>query len=158
MKRRTASPIPCRMLSSANVAREKPIPRDLWHALLFYTTGEVVRPVALSTADSALLPRVLATLGMCRMRSAKVSINGAGKIICASSRNIGSPTWTAELRLRTRSPTWSPRCNRPYRVRLVACTRFALWRTPVLALFKVRRKKNPFFQKPEHLANARAKL
>jgi hypothetical protein len=32
--------------------REKPIPRDLWHALLFYTTGEVVRPVALSTADS----------------------------------------------------------------------------------------------------------
>jgi len=28
--------------------REKPIPRDLWHALLFYTTGEVIRPVALS--------------------------------------------------------------------------------------------------------------
>lgn len=24
-------------------ARNKPIPRDLWHALLFYTTGEVVR-------------------------------------------------------------------------------------------------------------------
>jgi hypothetical protein len=27
--------------------REKPIPRDLWHALLFYTTGEVIRPLAL---------------------------------------------------------------------------------------------------------------
>lgn len=25
--------------------REKPIPRDLWHALIFYTTGEVLRPV-----------------------------------------------------------------------------------------------------------------
>jgi hypothetical protein len=24
-------------------ARDKPIPRDLWHALLFYTTGEIVR-------------------------------------------------------------------------------------------------------------------
>jgi len=37
--------------------REKPIPRDLWHALLFYTTGEVIRPLALdssgSTASSA---------------------------------------------------------------------------------------------------------
>lgn len=28
--------------------REKPIPRDLWHALLFYTTGEVIRPLASS--------------------------------------------------------------------------------------------------------------
>jgi hypothetical protein len=26
--------------------RDKPIPRDLWHALLFYTTGEVIRPLA----------------------------------------------------------------------------------------------------------------
>ncbi len=25
--------------------RDKPIPRDLWHALVFYTTGEVIRPV-----------------------------------------------------------------------------------------------------------------
>jgi len=25
--------------------RNKPIPRDLWHALIFYTTGEVLRPV-----------------------------------------------------------------------------------------------------------------
>lgn len=24
-------------------ARDKPIPRDLWHALLFYTTGEIIR-------------------------------------------------------------------------------------------------------------------
>jgi hypothetical protein len=28
--------------------REKPIPRDLWHALLFYTTGEVIRPLSLN--------------------------------------------------------------------------------------------------------------
>jgi len=25
--------------------RDKPIPRDLWHALIYYTTGEVIRPV-----------------------------------------------------------------------------------------------------------------
>jgi hypothetical protein len=36
--------------------REKPIPRDLWHALLFYTTGEVIRPVASNAADSARAP------------------------------------------------------------------------------------------------------
>jgi hypothetical protein len=33
--------------------REKPIPRDLWHALLFYTTGEVIRPLALDSHGSA---------------------------------------------------------------------------------------------------------
>ena len=33
--------------------REKPIPRDLWHALLFYTTGEVIRPIAADNANSS---------------------------------------------------------------------------------------------------------
>jgi hypothetical protein len=33
--------------------REKPIPRDLWHALLFYTTGELIRPLALDGSGSA---------------------------------------------------------------------------------------------------------
>jgi hypothetical protein len=33
--------------------REKPIPRDLWHALLFYTTGEVIRPLALDASASS---------------------------------------------------------------------------------------------------------
>ena len=32
--------------------RDKAIPRDLWHALVFYTTGEVLRPV-LASAGSA---------------------------------------------------------------------------------------------------------
>ena len=32
--------------------RDKAIPRDLWHALIFFTTGEVVRPV-LAGADQA---------------------------------------------------------------------------------------------------------
>jgi hypothetical protein len=31
--------------------RDKPIPRDLWHALIFYTTGEVIKPVM--TAQTA---------------------------------------------------------------------------------------------------------
>jgi len=32
--------------------RDKAIPRDLWHALIFYTTGEVIRPI-LATTDVA---------------------------------------------------------------------------------------------------------
>ena len=33
--------------------RDKPIPRDLWHALVLYTTGEVIRPaLAAATASS----------------------------------------------------------------------------------------------------------
>jgi hypothetical protein len=32
--------------------RDKAIPRDLWHALIFYTTGEVIRPL-LNPADNA---------------------------------------------------------------------------------------------------------
>ena len=32
--------------------REKPIPRDLWHALLFYTTGELIRPLTLDSNSS----------------------------------------------------------------------------------------------------------
>jgi len=33
--------------------RDKPVPRDLWHALLFYTTGEVIRPAVFSADGSA---------------------------------------------------------------------------------------------------------
>lgn len=33
--------------------REKPIPRDLWHALIFYTTGEVIRPIMASEQKEA---------------------------------------------------------------------------------------------------------
>ncbi len=34
-------------------ARNKPIPRDLWHALLFYTTGEIVRRSLTGSPDGA---------------------------------------------------------------------------------------------------------
>jgi hypothetical protein len=33
--------------------RDKPIPRDLWHALIFYTTGEVIKPLMDEEADAA---------------------------------------------------------------------------------------------------------
>lgn len=33
--------------------RDKPIPRDLWHALVFYTTGEVIRPALASSSSTA---------------------------------------------------------------------------------------------------------
>jgi hypothetical protein len=42
--------------------RDKPIPRDLWHALIFYTTSEVLRPVMQDAAPepqsgNMILPR-----------------------------------------------------------------------------------------------------
>jgi len=36
--------------------RDKAIPRDLWHALIFYTTGEVIRPL-LTPADADNVPQ-----------------------------------------------------------------------------------------------------
>ena len=33
--------------------RDKPVPRDLWHALLFYTTGEVIRPAVFTSDQGA---------------------------------------------------------------------------------------------------------
>ena len=33
--------------------RDKPVPRDLWHALLFYTTGEIIRPAVFSPNPGA---------------------------------------------------------------------------------------------------------
>jgi len=33
--------------------RDKPIPRDLWHALVFYTTGEVIRTVLTSPSANS---------------------------------------------------------------------------------------------------------
>lgn len=33
--------------------RDKPVPRDLWHALLFYTTGEVIRPAVFESDQGA---------------------------------------------------------------------------------------------------------
>jgi hypothetical protein len=33
--------------------RDKPIPRDLWHALIFYTTGAVIKPVMDTEGDAS---------------------------------------------------------------------------------------------------------
>jgi hypothetical protein len=38
-----------RAINSECKQRDKPIPRNLWHALIFYTTGEVLRPVVKDT-------------------------------------------------------------------------------------------------------------
>lgn len=37
--------------------RSKAIPRDLWHALIFYTTGEVIKPLLTSTAGESQTPQ-----------------------------------------------------------------------------------------------------
>jgi len=33
--------------------RDKPVPRDLWHAFLFYPTGEIIRPTVISSDQGA---------------------------------------------------------------------------------------------------------
>ncbi|HUK54439.1 MAG TPA: hypothetical protein VL099_14220 [Candidatus Binatia bacterium] len=43
-------------LNHAFQAQAKPIPRDLWHALLFYTTGEVVRNMLAGAGHSTYSP------------------------------------------------------------------------------------------------------
>ncbi len=52
--------------------RDKPIPRDLWHALLFYTTGEVIRPLASTNTSSPPI-------------SSSVSTNSSGSSSAAPS-------------------------------------------------------------------------
>lgn len=36
--------------------RDKAIPRDLWHALIFYTTGEVIRPIMVAQHAQMIVP------------------------------------------------------------------------------------------------------
>ena len=54
--------------------RDKPIPRDLWHALIFYTTGEVIKPVMEEEADA---PENSATQN--GANAGNSSSNGAGE-------------------------------------------------------------------------------
>jgi hypothetical protein len=71
--------------------REKGIPRDLWHALIFYTTGEVIRPVITATnADG----------------SSDASISGASYTPYAIREGIYQRGWDGYLKLLTQF--WQP--------------------------------------------------
>jgi hypothetical protein len=100
-------------------ARGKPIPRDLWHALLFYTTGEIVKR-ALSAPDAS--GRHAGT------ESAEAAARGsAGPYTPYAYRYglyargwnnyqrglnaIGNPTWTAKSNLTPPWPAWCPHSN-----------------------------------------------
>ncbi len=71
--------------------REKGIPRDLWHALIFYTTGEVIRPViAVTNADG----------------SPDASVSGASYTPYAIREGIYQRGWDGYLKLLTQF--WQP--------------------------------------------------
>src|SRR3989475_2038440 len=74
--------------------RDKAIPRDLWHALIFYTTGEVLRPVL---ASSDATPR-----GELDLRS---SSSPAGSSTSASG---SSPTGSRENSRSTSAAGYTP--------------------------------------------------
>jgi hypothetical protein len=85
--------------------REKPIPRDLWHALLFYTTGEVVRPVAATNpASSAASPSSNSTSNPSEAPSPPVS--SSGYVPYAVREGLYRRGWENYLRVLTQY--WQP--------------------------------------------------
>src|SRR5215813_4777291 len=71
--------------------REKPIPRDLWHALLFYTTGEVIRPVAFDAAGAASSSSLAAGPSASSSNSTAPSSSSAASSSAANSNAPSAP-------------------------------------------------------------------
>ena len=82
--------------------RDKPIPRDLWHALLFYTTGEVIRPLASSNASSANP----SSSGATSSGSAPVAASSSGYVPYAVREGLYRRGWENYLRILTQY--WQP--------------------------------------------------
>jgi hypothetical protein len=72
---------------------QKPIPRDLWHALIFYTTGEIIRPVM--TAASATAEAI-----------SDSAIPGGGYTPYAVREGLYQRGWDGYLKLLTKF--WQP--------------------------------------------------
>ena len=79
--------------------RDKPIPRDLWHALLFYTTGEVIRPLAAASPASA----ALSSAGSATSSAASPS---SGYVPYAVREGLYKRGWEDYLRILTQY--WQP--------------------------------------------------
>lgn len=89
--------------------RNKAIPRDLWHALIFYTTGEVIRPVveASSQSDSAdALPPSKNSAPRNVQSAQDGSIPGGGYTPYAVREGLYQRGWSDYLNLLTRF--WQP--------------------------------------------------
>ena len=66
--------------------RDKAIPRDLWHALIFYTTGEVIRPV-LASSDAT-------PAGQLDLRSATSAAESSSNSSRENSRGSSATEYT----------------------------------------------------------------
>jgi len=88
--------------------RDKAIPRDLWHALIFYTTGEVIKPVldssrpsiaAQHSTESTMAPTAAST-------DQDGSVPGGGYVPYAIREGLYQRGWDDYLKLLTRF--WQP--------------------------------------------------
>ena len=84
--------------------RDKPIPRDLWHALLFYTTGEVIRPVAAGGPSSPA--SVAATPSLDPSTGGPAASVSSGYVPYAVREGLYKRGWEDYLRVLTQY--WQP--------------------------------------------------
>jgi hypothetical protein len=84
--------------------RDKPIPRDLWHALLFYTTGEVIRPLASNNLPS--LPAPSSTGETPPGPSPAAATSSSGYVPYAVREGLYKRGWENYLRILTQY--WQP--------------------------------------------------
>jgi hypothetical protein len=89
--------------------RDKAIPRDLWHALIFYTTGEVIRPVMNASSDPQLASAQAANPSAPDeplANSPNASVTVAGYTPYAVREGLYERGWDDYLKLLTRF--WQP--------------------------------------------------
>ena len=82
--------------------RDKPIPRDLWHALLFYTTGEVIRPLA---STNTLSPAISSS-GSTSSSGSSSAAPSSGYVPYAVREGLYKRGWENYLRILTQY--WQP--------------------------------------------------
>ena len=76
--------------------RDKPIPRDLWHALVFYTTGELVRRDLAYGTITMTSPRGTGSPTYQPYAARFGLYSGSWDRFRAMLDLIGSPTWMAK--------------------------------------------------------------
>jgi hypothetical protein len=87
--------------------RDKPIPRDLWHALIFYTTGEVIKPVMDAEGDAANDPITPSEArGSNTLPGGKHSSEGGNYTPYAKREGLYQRGWENYLEILTRY--WQP--------------------------------------------------
>jgi hypothetical protein len=86
--------------------RDKAIPRDLWHALIFYTTGEVIRPVMSAANEQPPAATAVTAAATESPDTDDGSVPGGGYTPYAVKEGLYLRGWDDYLRVLTRF--WQP--------------------------------------------------